>query len=370
MVSCRPMKAIPQRGAVRWVQLGAGQIGRHLGPLVAAIPGPSRARLIDRDVFTKSQAWKPADAARPKAEVVAEAMRIVNPQLKVETLVGNIENLPLGLFRCQVLLTALDSKRSRMAANYAFRKLAIPYWVDSGISAPALVRITTFAQGQDAPCYECALDSADYASEQSYPCQPEFTPPPTNSPAYLGALAASLQAAECARLLSGPAAPESLNRELIYHAATHRLVLTRLKRLESCRLDHDAFSICPLSRSPARVTLADAFALGTRGTSLSAQAAASLGVPGKLFVRELACRCGARRTGLRLGGRFGAAAQTCTQCGARMSPTGSSLTNVLARRALSPRDLAKPLSALGLQPGDVIAINAGARIGFFELGSS
>src|SRR5439155_5523684 len=112
------------------------------------------------------------------------------------------------------LLTALDSKRARIEANFAFGKLGIPYWIDSGVCAPSLVRVSVFAQGARAPCYECALDQADYAAEQSYPCQPEYSPPPSNSPEYLGSLAASLQAAECAKLLAGPPEDALVNREL------------------------------------------------------------------------------------------------------------------------------------------------------------
>jgi molybdopterin/thiamine biosynthesis adenylyltransferase len=352
------------------LQIGAGLIGRFLGLLVASLPNMGRVRVIDRDVVTKTQAWHPADAGRPKAQAVAEMMQAINPMLQIEHLVTDIENLPLGLFRCDVLLTALDSKRARMVANYAFRKLAIPFWIDSGVSAPWLVRISTFAQGQKAPCYECALNSADYASEQSYPCQPEFTPPPTNSPAYLGSLAASLQTAEFARLLSGQFDQASLNRELVYDAFSRKLFVTRLERRETCRLDHGAFNIRTLRRSPRRITVAEAFALGSDGSNSKSQAAGVLEVPGKLFVRELACSCGARRSVLRLKGRFGAAAQACAKCGRRMSPTGTGLANVLARDALSPGDLAHPLSALGLQPADVIAIGERRQINFFELGRS
>ena len=296
-------------------------------------------------------------------------MRSANPDLNVEAIVADIENLPLGAFRCDVLLTALDSKHARMVANFAFCKLAIPYWIDSGLSAPSLVRVSMFARGEDAPCYECSLDSADYASEQSYPCQPDFTPPPTNSPAYLGSLAASLQAAECGRLLSGQFDKASLNRELIYDAFSRSLFITRLEsRAKMCRVDHDPFRIRPLRRGHRRITVADVFALGRSGSQANRAAAATLEVPGKLFVRELSCRCGARRGTLRLKGRFDSAAQTCAKCGGRMAPLGTGLTNVLVRSSLSPRELARPLTALGLLPGDVLSVGEGRRVSFFQLG--
>ena len=85
-------------------------------------------------------------------------------------------------------------------------------------------------------------------------------------------------------------------------------------------------------------------------------------------MRELICACGQRRPVLRLKGRFSAAARTCGRCGGEMSPTGTGLTNAQTRGALSTRDHAKPLSALGLQPADVIAISVGRRINYYELG--
>ena len=363
------MKCLSHSRRAVLLQIGAGLIGRHLGPLLGSAPNVVCIRVMDRDVITEAQAWTPANVGRLKAKVVAESIQSADQKLRIEPIVGDIEHLPLGMFRCDVLLTALDSKRARMLANYAFRKLAIPYWIDSGVSAPSLVRISTFAQGPTAPCYECGLDDADYASEQSYPCQPKFTPPPTNSPAWLGSLAASLQAAECTKLLSGRFGPADLNRELIYDTCTHRLILTRLECRTTCRLDHGALNVRPLRQSPHGITLKEAFALGPRGSKSTSHTAGSFEVPGKLFVLELACPCGQRRPGLRLKGRIAAAALACPKCGGRMSPPGTGLTDALARDALSPRDLARPLSALGLQPADVIAVGEGRRFNFFELGS-
>jgi hypothetical protein len=357
--------------SVSVVQLGAGLIGRFLGPLIATAPNVDFVRLIDRDVFTQAQAMHPGESGRPKAEVVAETMQALNPRLSLEPRVADIENLPLGLLRCDILLTALDSKRARIAANYAFRKLGIRYWIDSGVSAPWLARVSVFAQGQDAPCYECALGTADYASEQSYPCQPHFSAPPTNSPQFLGSLAASLQAAEFNRLLSGQFDPAVLNRELVYDASARKLVLTRLMcQPRTCRLDHAAFNIRFLKRGPRQITLGEMFAMGNGAVSSKAQPAARLEVPGKLFVRELNCQCGERSQRLHLKGRFKPADQRCAHCGKRMAPTGRGLTDVLMRNDLSRRDLHKPLSSLGLLSGDVIAVGNGRRTQFFELAAS
>jgi molybdopterin/thiamine biosynthesis adenylyltransferase len=331
------------------------------------IPAVRCIRVVDRDTYTKEQAARPSQAGRPKAVVLAERLRTIRPELEVEPVVGDIECLPLGMFHCGVLLTALDSKRARIIANYAFAKLGIRYWVDSGVSAPSLARVSVFSQGKHTPCYECGLDQADYASEQSYPCQPASAPPPTNSPEYLGALAASLQAAECVRLLSGQIGEAHLNCELVYDISSRRLFVTHLTRQTTCRSDHGAFVIRHLRHGPRRLTVGDAFALNAGRAKPSVNA--TLEVPGKLFVRQLACRCGRTLQVLRLKGRFASVGQGCPGCGGRMLPMGTGLSNVLAREALSPRELARPLSTLGLQQADVISLGKGSRLHHFELGS-
>ncbi|HOX55992.1 MAG TPA: ThiF family adenylyltransferase [Candidatus Paceibacterota bacterium] len=349
--------------------LGAGLIGRPLCLLVGLLRGLHRVLVVDRDSYTKAQAWHPADAGRPKAEVAAEMMQAANQRLHVESIVAGIEDLPLGIYRRYgLMLTALDSQTARMTANFAFEKAGIRYWIDSGVSAPSLVRISTFAQGADAPCYECGLSDSDYAAEARYPCQPAFTAPGTNSPQYLGTLAASMQAAISALLLSGKFDPAILNREVVYDVAAQKLFVTRLVRRKTCRLDHGAFGIRPLHRAPARIPLAEAFMLGPGGSRRAARAAASLEVPDKLFVRVLACECGAQRQVLRLKGRIGLRAQTCARCGGRMFPPGAGLTNSLRLDSLTARELARPLSALGLEPADVIAISDNRRTNYYELG--
>jgi len=116
--------------------------------------------------------------------------------------------------------------------------------------------------------------------------------------------------------------------------------------------------------------MAAAFALGEGRSSVKAKAAATLEVPGRLFVRELACQCGERRRVLRLKGRLRMSQQKCAKCGRRMSPLGTGLANTLRGDTLSSRELARPLSSLGLLPADVIALGRRNRLSCFELGSS
>jgi len=186
----------------------------------------------------------------------------------------------------------------------------------------------------------------------------------------LGALAASLQAAECAKLLSGQIDDALLNRELLYDAVSHKQFVTRLVRRDTCRFDHQSLAIRQLPRSPKGLTVAAALALGAGRSKVKAQAAATLEVPGRMFVRELACQCGERRRVLRLKGRLRSSQRICAKCGRIMSPLGTGLRNALVGDTLSPSELARPLSSLGLLPADVIALGRRNRLSCFELGNS
>lgn len=354
------MRPKRKRRSAELVLLGAGLIGRHAGLLAARLPGVGRIRVIDRDRFEGTQV--PGAAGRPKAIVVAEWMRAANPRLEVEPMVGDIEHLPLGLLRADVLLTCLDSRRARMRANLAFTRLGIPFWVDAGISAPALTRVSLWGRGADGACYECGLSPADYAAEGSYPCQAAQAPPPTRSPEHLGALAAALQVGEVSRVLAGAADAAQVGRELVYDLSGRVLALTRLARRVDCRCEHRPWRIQALGRSATRITLAEALELGavrSRGTP-------ELRVPGTLFVRGLVCPgCGEQRSVLRLQGRFSEGHRGCRRCGQRMAPLGIRLAGALLSADLSPRERALPLSALGVADADVIAVTRGVRTAYF-----
>lgn len=361
------MKPRPHSRKMRVVLLGAGVLGKYIGLGLASASRVGNVRVVDRDCNETGQGFDSALVGCPKANALARQMEAFNRDLSVEAIHGDIRHLAMGLFACDLLMTALDSVPARIIANFAFQRLSIPYWIDAGLLAPSLVRVSVFAQGKAAPCYECGLDGAAYESEQSYPCQQADTPPPTRAPEYLAMVAGGL-AVECAETLVGTSNAMRLSRELLFDVSSRKLVETRLERRNSCRLEHGAFKIHKLRKAPSQIALAAAFALGP--SRRLRPVPASLEVPGHLFVREVACKCGERRAVLRLNGRLRSAEQACASCGRAMTPLGTGLSNALVRDVLTPRLLAQPLSALGLRPADVVAIRHGGSVDYYELGNA
>src|SRR5262249_53813546 len=152
------------------------------------------------------------DVDQPKAEVLAKRLRQDCSAPLVEAIVADLEDLPLGLCRVNVVLGALDSRRARQVlVSEIGWPLGIPV-VDGGVGRGLLGRVQTFIPGTDTACLECTWGKEDYRQlAAEYPCHPgaSTTTPPTPAPALTGATVAGLMAAECLALLSGQGPTES-----------------------------------------------------------------------------------------------------------------------------------------------------------------
>lgn len=323
--------------------VGAGNIGSHLIPHLARLPGVQRVIIVDPERYEAknlaSQDITAGHVGRPKAVVQARRLRRIRPDIQVDPLVARIEDLPPGRLRSQVILACLDSRRARQHVNELAWRLGMP-WIDAGVRAEGLlVRVSVYRPGPDSPCLECAWSENDYAAlEQVYPCEAEpAQPQATEAPSALGALAAALQALECRRLLAGDCT--MAGREVILAAASHQHYVTTLRRNASCRFPHEVWP-APERIHSVRLTLGEALRLG------------ALSVPGKRFARTLVCRhCGRRRSTLRLLGD-GRLRTTRCRCGGRMTAAGFDLVERLEGE-LPERLLRQSLAGLGFRRGEI-----------------
>ncbi len=154
---------------------GCGNIGSHLAGLVARNPRVGRVVLVDPDVYEPAnlsgQAVRGCDVFRAKAEVQAEVCGRIRPDLEVRAIVGRIEDLPLGVLRGAVLVSCLDSRVARQAANEKAWRIGIPL-IDAAVDAAGLlVRVCVYRPERGAACLECGWDDDDYALlETVMPC--------------------------------------------------------------------------------------------------------------------------------------------------------------------------------------------------------
>jgi hypothetical protein len=110
-------------------------------------------------------------------------------------------------------------------------------------------------------------------------------------------------------------------------------------------------------------------ALRLGGGLLGADGAPNLRVPGKSFLRQLACHCGYSRAVFRLQGRVRAADRICPQCERPLLPLGFAMLERLTREAVAAKEWERPLAALGFKAGDVFTVTRGDKALHFELGT-
>jgi molybdopterin/thiamine biosynthesis adenylyltransferase len=313
------------------------------------MPGVGRVTLVDRDTYEGrnlvSQDILACDVGIPKARVQARRLRRINPDLHVTAVVGAVEDLPLGSLRADVILAALDSLRPRQCVNETAWRLGVP-WCDSGVRGQDLLaRVAVYFPGEDAPCIECAWSDLDYAQiEQVYPCQDPRNPgpAPTNAPSCLGALAASMLALECRKVLEGQLDRVAVGRQVVVDAQWHHHYVTRYRHNPGCRFDHRTWRIEKLHCRLDRFTVRDALRLGDR-----------IELERMPFITRLVCPgCGLARRLLFLAPALPPASRKCAGCGAAMTATGFDLLERLD--GLRPRSvLRRSLRSVGLRAGDV-----------------
>jgi molybdopterin/thiamine biosynthesis adenylyltransferase len=356
------------------VVIGAGgNIGSHLVPHLGRMREVERVTLIDPDVYETAnlltQDITPSDVGRRKALVQANRLSRINPRLRVTAIAEAVERVPLGLLRACVILACLDSRRSRAYVNQAAWRLGVP-WIDTGVEASSLLaRVNVYVPTAASACLECGWDEQDYRMlEQAYPCQgfneATFS---TNAPSSLGALAASLQALECAKVLSGQLEQAAIGQQVLVDAAHHKHYVTNYRRNPVCRFyGHETWSIKKLHGGACELTVRQAIELGK--SIAHAGGSKGLRVEGNPFVRRLTCTgCGQTRRLLRLQSRLRATDERCARCGQRMVASGRDLSERLEMTSLPEKVLARALHSLGFRLGDVFSVGSRAAELHFEI---
>jgi molybdopterin/thiamine biosynthesis adenylyltransferase len=357
------------------VVVGAGgNIGSHLVTHLARMPNVSRVTLIDRDVYEaknlSSQDISQSDVGKRKVGVQARRLGRINHELQVETIFDAVERVPLGRLRGDVILSCLDSRITRQQVSQSAWRLGVPL-IDAGVEPTSLLaRINAYVPGADRPCLECAWDERDYdALEQTYPCA-GFTSKfaATNAPSSLGALAASLQAIECHKLLSGQVENVAVSKQVLIDAANHKHYVTAFRRNPNCRFaEHAIWNITKLPRSASQVSFAEVLALRPAGGGNNGSLA--LRIEGKPFVKRLTCSaCGDTRSLLRLECSLGESERHCSRCGAPVLAAGFDLVEDLLVRTLEgERLLNRSLRSLGFRNGEVFSIGGRDEEHHYEL---
>jgi molybdopterin/thiamine biosynthesis adenylyltransferase len=354
------------------ILVGAGAIGSHALPHLARLQQVSAVTVIDRDRYDqanlRSQDIARRDVGEPKAVVQARRLERINRHISGLALHRSVEDLPLGSLRCDVILSCVDSRKSRMAINQAAWRLGVP-WINAGIDATGLlVRVQVFVPTGGAACLECAWDERDYELvEQAYPCAGRTPSPATDAPSALGALAASLQVLECQKLLAHQS-PLLAGRDVLLDARHHRHYVTAFARNAGCRMpDHTPWNITPLDLDLSTTPLGELIAVGS--TLRGANAGLRMSVAGRRFVQSPTClHCNMRHRTALAQCVEQPRASSCPSCARPLVAAGVDLYDDLELDALPEVAHNSSLADIGLTQRDVVTLTTPDVEAHFELG--
>jgi len=149
----------------RVLVIGAGALGNEIVKQLGLL-GIGQVFIADLDIIemsnlTRSVLFRAEDCGKFKAEVAAQALEELNPEIVAQPFVGNIVyDLGAGVYReMDLVFGALDNREARVSINQHCWNLNKP-WIDGGIEVMnGVVRMFVPPEG---PCYECTMSELDY----------------------------------------------------------------------------------------------------------------------------------------------------------------------------------------------------------------
>ena len=282
--------------SARVLVVGAGAIGNEVLKNLALL-GFRDIVVVDRDVvelanLSRSVLYRAADEGKPKAEVAAERARELNPDVRVDAVVGDIEhNLGLGVYRrADVVIGCLDSRAARLFVNNACRLTETP-WVDGAIQE-MFGEVRVF--GPAGACYACTLTNADWAVlRETRPCSGlavanvlEGKTPTTPT---IASIIGAIQVQEALKLLHGMSS--TAGKAFVFRGITMEGDLLTLQERTDCQSHRTLGDVVELrDRGVANTTFRDLLMLAQERLG----AEAFIDLHGREVVSTLECpNCGA-----------------------------------------------------------------------------
>jgi molybdopterin/thiamine biosynthesis adenylyltransferase len=381
-----PVKSVQGKSAEEWAAreisppyraavIGCGNTGSAAAFLLARYEALRELWLIDGDVYESRNMMGQSmpggvRPGTPKVKALATAIRQIRPDLRVVPVHDWVENLAVGeVFGATAVFSNLDGQAARRWVVERAWEFGVPV-IDCGVQADGrLVRVTAYVPEFELPCVLCPLDTAGGGIfEQTYPCagdEPLVSPARTGAPAWLGAMAASLQMAEFEKIVRPGPGRLLAGAELLVDVRFHQQSVSAIPRNPACPFHHRPLMIERLESAPGDLSVARAFALalppGTptggnlprflRGTNMS------LTVPTKQFVQTMQCgACDHHQDLLRLRHRLRERDRACPRGHGRMLPTPHDIADRVHAASLAGK-LSQSLFSLGFRTGERFTIS-------------
>jgi molybdopterin/thiamine biosynthesis adenylyltransferase len=339
--------------AAKVLVVGAGAIGNEVLKNLALV-GVGNVWVVDCDEIedsnlTRSILFRAEDRGRSKAIVAAQAMRSINPDVRIVPIHGNvITDIGLGLFRdVDVVIGCLDNREARLWVNRCCWKTGTP-WIDGGIQEISGV-VKVFVP-PDGACYECGMTENDYRLiNLRYSCpllaREELQAGKVPTAPTIASVIGGLQVQEALKLLHG--LPVSAGEALIFSGEANHFYKTAFQRRDNC-LSHETYSEpIELPLSAGANTAEELFTAAERHFANDGELMLSLD---RDLVVSLDCACGCTQAVMKPQQVVGATDAKCPKCGGELRPR---LEHSIP--AASPLAEEK-LASLGIPPFDIVRV--------------
>ncbi len=236
----------------RLLVVGVGALGNEVLKNLALL-GVGQLMVVDRDRveysnLTRSVLFRPQDVGRYKAEVAAERLRELNPDVKIWPVVGDVlSQVGLGRFQqANLVIACLDNRRARLWVNRNCWRVGRT-WIEGAIQElDGVVRVFVPPEG---PCYECGVTQTDYRLiDERYPCGQEgaFAEHEEKIPTTptIASIVAGWQVQEAIKFVHG--LPVAAGRALVFNGLSSRSYDTALALREDCPA-HESLRLEPLA---------------------------------------------------------------------------------------------------------------------------
>ncbi len=346
--------------AAKVMVVGAGALGNEVLKNLALL-GVGLIVVVDFDTIeisnlTRSILFRQDDRGRAKAEVAAERVQAINPDVRCIPLRGDITfDVGLGLFRAMdLVIGCLDNRAARMAVNRACWRVGIP-WIDGALNI-ADGQVRTFIPPEGA-CYECLMTKQDYElANVHYTCPPgtviegvAITTPMSAS------IIGAMQVQEAVKLLHD--VPVSGGQGVTYSAETLRTTAIMYPRRESCPAHGTFDRITSLPEHADELTVGGLLAIAAKYLD-----GKSLLIPPDKVVTYFHCpACDTTEKVYRPYRLTVPGNVPCPDCGTERI---FDVTTALGSGEHT-RDI--PLTQVGIPPYHIVTVRAGAQVAFFEL---
>jgi len=355
--------------SARILVVGAGALGNEVIKNLALM-GIGEINIIDFDEvqesnLSRSVLFRASHEGHAKAQIAAEMARELNPDCKINPIVGDVlTDIGLGFVAdMSLIICCVDNREARLWINRMCWKTNRP-WIDGGIQ-----EINGVAKVFCPPigaCYECAMTENDYRLiSLRYSCpllrkediqQGKVPTAPT-----IASIIGGLQVQEALKLIHE--LPSAEGSALVFNGLANNFYQTRYPRRPNC-LSHETYNeVIDLPLMSKTATAEELFLqLQGRTSSLDPNSESWQILLDRDFLISLNCRtCGIERPEEIPLSRVTAKNGVCHQCGELCRPLTTGEIGCNSNLAT------KTLFELGIPEYDIIKISDGRETVFVKL---